>query len=168
MTTIWHLEMRSPEQLNAKSLSHPNAQLMEARVKQGELNRFLYQLIGQHWQWFDKNSWTLEQWRNHAERDEVRTWLLLVDGSPAGYYELERQPGNQVEILYFGLAKPFIGLKLGGALLSEAIRSAWAWQDDAGRLPERVWVHTCSDDHPSALANYQARGFELFKTEEVA
>lgn len=168
MTTIWHLEMRSPEQLNARPLNHSNAQLMEARVKQGELNRFLYQLIGQHWEWLDKNSWPLEQWRKHAERDEVRTWLLLVDGSPAGYYELERQPGNQVEILYFGLAKPFIGLKLGGALLSEAVRSAWAWQNEAGEAPERVWVHTCSDDHPSALANYQARGFELFKTEESA
>lgn len=168
MTTIWHLEMRSPEQLNARPLNHSNAQLMEAKVKQGELNRFLYQLIGQHWEWLDKNRWSLEQWRNHAERDSVRTWILLVDGSPAGYYELERQPGNQVEILYFGLAKPFIGLKLGGALLSEAVRSAWAWQNEAGEAPERVWVHTCSDDHPSALANYQARGFELFKTEESA
>lgn len=166
MTTIWHLEMRSPEQLNARPLNHSNAQLMEAKVKQGELNRFLYQLIGQHWEWLDKNRWSLEQWRNHAERDSVRTWILLVDGSPAGYYELERQPGNQVEILYFGLAKPFIGLKLGGALLSEAVRSAWAWQNEAGEAPERVWVHTCSDDHPSALANYQARGFEVFKTEE--
>ncbi|MCH8531598.1 MAG: GNAT family N-acetyltransferase [Saccharospirillum sp.] len=166
MTIIWHLEMRSPEQLNARPLNHSNAQLMEARVKQGELNRFLYQLIGQHWEWLDKNRWSLEQWRNHAERDSVRTWILLVDGSPAGYYELERQPGNQVEILYFGLAKPFIGLKLGGALLSEAVRSAWAWHNEAGEAPERVWVHTCSDDHPGALANYQARGFEVFKTEE--
>jgi hypothetical protein len=31
----------------------------------------------------------------------------------------------------------------------------------------RVWVHTCSLDHPGALANYLARGFRVFK-EEVA
>jgi hypothetical protein len=28
-------------------------------------------------------------------------------------------------------------------------------------------VHTCSLDHPSALANYQARGFEVFEVETV-
>ena len=30
---------------------------------------------------------------------------------------------------------------------------------------ERVWVHTCSLGHPSALKNYQARGFTIYKTE---
>jgi hypothetical protein len=27
----------------------------------------------------------------------------------------------------------------------------------------RVWVHTCSLDGPAALANYQTRGFTLYK-----
>jgi len=27
----------------------------------------------------------------------------------------------------------------------------------------RVWLHTCTLDHPSALANYKARGFRIFK-----
>ena len=31
---------------------------------------------------------------------------------------------------------------------------------------QRVWVHTCSLDHPHALANYQARGFRIFRVEE--
>jgi hypothetical protein len=26
----------------------------------------------------------------------------------------------------------------------------------------RLWVHTCSLDHPSALPAYQARGFRVF------
>jgi hypothetical protein len=29
----------------------------------------------------------------------------------------------------------------------------------------RVWVHTCSLDHPQALANYLARGLQLYKQE---
>ncbi|MBD0389968.1 MAG: GNAT family N-acetyltransferase, partial [Nostoc sp. C3-bin3] len=29
----------------------------------------------------------------------------------------------------------------------------------------RVWVHTCSLDSSHALANYQARGFQLYKEE---
>jgi hypothetical protein len=31
--------------------------------------------------------------------------------------------------------------------------------------PSRVWVHTCTLDHPGALANYQARGFAIYKVE---
>ena len=31
----------------------------------------------------------------------------------------------------------------------------------------RVWVHTCSLDGPTALANYQARGFRLYDTKTI-
>jgi len=29
----------------------------------------------------------------------------------------------------------------------------------------RVWVHTCTLDHPGALPNYIARGFRVYKEE---
>ena len=48
---------------------------------------------------------------------------------------------------------------MGGALLSDAVRTAWTLG------ARRVWLHTCSLDHPAALGNYQARGFRLFDTE---
>lgn len=157
--------MRSPKRVDARPLDRKDVRLEEVEVKQGEFNRFLYQLVGQHWAWHDKDSCSLQQWRDYAERDGLRTWLLTVKGSPAGYFELERQEGNKVEIKSFGLAKPFIGEGLGGAFLTAAIEAAWNWADAQGRLPDRIWLHTCSDDHPNALANYQARGFEIFKTE---
>jgi hypothetical protein len=46
-------------------------------------------------------------------------------------------------------------------LLTEAVEHAWRIQPDV----ERVWVHTCSLDHPSALPNYLARGFTIFNEE---
>ena len=64
-----------------------------------------------------------------------------------------------MEIAYFGLAPGAIGLGLGKHLLSCAVRDAWA----AG--PSRVWVHTCTLDHPHALPNYQTRGFTVYRTE---
>jgi GNAT superfamily N-acetyltransferase len=54
----------------------------------------------------------------------------------------------------------FIGKGLGGPLLSTAISRAW----EMGA--KRVWVHTCTLDHPRALGNYQARGFAVYRTEE--
>ena len=62
--------------------------------------------------------------------------------------------------MYFGLGVRFIGKGMGGYLLSQAIEKAWSLENT-----QRVWVHTCSLDHPSALKNYQARGFSIFKTE---
>jgi hypothetical protein len=29
----------------------------------------------------------------------------------------------------------------------------------------RVWLHTCTLDHPQALSNYEARGMRRFKQE---
>jgi hypothetical protein len=46
---------------------------------------------------------------------------------------------------------------LGGALLTATVERAWALG------ARRVWVHTCSLDHPNALPGYQARGFRVFK-----
>lgn len=48
---------------------------------------------------------------------------------------------------------------LGGDLLTRALEEAWRLE------AKRVWVHTCSLDSPAALANYQARGVRLCKTE---
>lgn len=157
--TVYHLEMLSREQLCASS-DDRGLQVSECEVRQYPLNRFLYQLVGQHWEWNDRLGWSDSQWQAYAERNELHTWLALYRGSPAGFYELERQPGDTVEIKYFGLAKPFIGKGLGGYLLSHALQSAWDWGET-----QRVWVHTCTLDHPGALSNYQARGMQLFKTE---
>ncbi len=82
-----------------------------------------------------------------------------MSGTPAGYFELELQPDAQVELAYFGIAKQFIGRRLGGHLLTVALQKAWAFG------AQRVWVHTCTLDHAAALANYQARGMTVFKEE---
>ena len=79
-----------------------------------------------------------------------------MDDTPAGYFELEEQDVATVELVYFGLLPRFIDQGFGSAFLTVAIEQAW--QLDA----KRVWVHTCTLDHPSALANYLARGFRQF------
>ncbi len=159
--TVWYLQARSPKELNAKP-AVPGISVTEASLKQWQLNRFLYQLVGGPWQWTDRLSWSDQQWSEYAEADNLRTWLALEGGSPAGYFELQRQEENTVEICYFGLAEKFIGRGLGGHLLSRAIEEAWGWG------AQRVIVNTCSLDHASALANYQARGMTLYQTERRA
>jgi GNAT superfamily N-acetyltransferase len=85
---------------------------------------------------------------------------MTVSGAPAGYFELRRDADGGVEIAYFGLLEEFIGGGLGGHMLSEAARRAWAFDAD------RVWLHTSTLDHPAALQNYLKRGFVIVRREQ--
>jgi len=160
--TTFYLEMTAPTELREKS-PRPDLQIVECEVPQPELNRFLYALVGQAWDWSDLDSWSDAQWRELVEQEGHRTWVAYHRGAIAGYYELYRPDGRNAEIRYFGLAGDFMGLGFGGPLLSHALRSAWDWPGT-----ERVWVHTCTLDHPAALANYQARGLRIYRQEDTA
>jgi GNAT superfamily N-acetyltransferase len=136
--------------------------IRQARLPCPELNRFLYTAVGGDWYWTDRLPWTYAQWRAWVEQPTLETWVAYVSGTPAGYFELEAQAEGQVELAYFGLLPQFIGTGLGGSLLTVAIERAW----NMGAV--RVWVHTCTLDHPGALANYCARGFRVFREETHA
>ena len=157
--TTTYLEMHSPDELRPKRCHDPRFRVDEATTPQWQFNRFLYCAVGEHWRWVEKRSWTEQQWRNYVESDRLRTFAAYYDGSPAGYYELRRDDEKGVQIEYFGLLPDFVGRGLGGALLTSALEIAWAMK------PARVWVHTCTLDHPAALANYQARGMKIYRVE---
>jgi GNAT superfamily N-acetyltransferase len=157
--TTYYLEMLEADQLRFKEFRESDFWVGECKFKQFEYNRFLYHFIGNEWQWFAKQSWSNDDWREYVENENLRTWVGYMLGTPAGYYELRKQENDNIEIAYFGLAKPFIGQGLGGYLLSHAIKSAWEWG------AKRVWVHTCTLDHPNALENYQSRGMRIYKKE---
>jgi ribosomal protein S18 acetylase RimI-like enzyme len=127
-------------------------------VKQWQLNRFLYCFVGSDWAWRDKLEWSEQEWQQYAENENLRTLIAFYDGSPAGYSELRSAEGG-VEIVSFGLTPKFIGRGFGGVLLTSAMEHAWQMR------PGRVWLHTCTCDHPTAIKNYQARGMVVFKVE---
>jgi GNAT superfamily N-acetyltransferase len=154
VVTTWSLQSRSIDELR-RARRNADLEVRECEVSQWELNRFLYQWIGAQWRWLDKLVWSEAQWREWVESPDVRTFIAWHRGAIAGYYELHRQQ-DAIEIAYFGLAGQFIGRGFGGDLLTRTIESAWSWG------AQRVWVHTCTLDHASALANYQARGLVIF------
>jgi GNAT superfamily N-acetyltransferase len=151
-----HLEMTDPSQLvPARRPSTPFA-LVRVELPCPALNRFLYTAVGGDWYWLQRLAWPYAQWQHYLERAGVETWVAYVAGTPAGYFELETQADGNVEIVCFGLLPQSIGRGIGGALLTATVERAWAMG------ARRVWVHTCSLDHPNALRGYQARGFRVF------
>lgn len=159
-----YLEMTALAELVPARVSHRDFTVREAVERRWPLNRDLYLLVGDRWAWTDKRHWSDEQWERYVASSRLRTFVASWRGSTAGYYELSRDDAHAVEIAYFGLAPDFIGRGLGSVLLTDALTRAWSW--DA----RRVWLHTCTLDHPAALANYQARGMRVYdrKTHHVA
>lgn len=156
--TIYYLEMTSPADLRPKSINNPQVILRQVKIPLPALNRFFYIEVGRDWHWIDRLTWQDRQWLAWVDRPELETWVLYVSGTPAGYFELEQQAEGNIELAYFGLLPQFVGQGLGGYLLTQAVQRAWRWK------AKRIWVHTCTLDHPGALANYQARGFSIYDT----
>ncbi len=157
--TTYYLESLDPHDLRPKRSSRTDIGLVRIDRPIPELNRFFYTTVGGNWHWTQRLPWTYQNWLDYLDRPELATWMLTANGTPVGYFELEMQPQHQVEIAYFGLLPQFVGAGLGGHLLTCAIECGWAMG------AKRVWVHTCTLDHSSALANYQARGMRLYKEE---
>ena len=155
-----YLEMRSPDQLHPKR-ADARFHVHEQTERDWRFNRDLYFRVGEQWDWIDRRPWTEQQWKEYTTAPVLRTFAGYLDEALAGYYELRRDDQNGIEIAYFGLLPNFIGRGLGGALLTDAIEEAWRTRPSVAR----VWVHTCTLDHPGALRNYQARGMVIYKQE---
>jgi GNAT superfamily N-acetyltransferase len=157
--TTYYLEMTAPHDLKAKRAPLDDLAFVRVDPPMPELNRFFYTAVGGAWYWTDRLPWTYGQWLEWLCRPGVQTWLLSAAGVPAGYVELDGRPGGDVELAYFGLLPQFIGKGLGAHLLTLAVERAWTFP------ARRVWLHTCTLDHPHALAHYRARGFRVYREE---
>jgi prephenate dehydrogenase/GNAT superfamily N-acetyltransferase len=121
--------------------------------------RYLYREVGRPWHWLDRLPWSDERIRTHVDAPSIEIWLLTHDTVPAGFAEIERASDGSVEIVYFGLLPEFIGRRVGRPFLDAILGRAW----EGGAT--RVWLHTCTLDHPRALANYVAGGFRVVREE---
>ena len=99
---------------------------------------------------------------DYISNENLSTYVLKVNNEIAGYFELIfNAVSKESEIVYLGILEDYFGKKLGGFLLSEAIKISFS------RGSTRVWVHTCSLDHKNALNNYLSRGMKIFKSETL-
>jgi GNAT superfamily N-acetyltransferase len=157
--TRTYLQLTDADELNAAN-ADDRAQIIEVIDCPASFHRYLYGEVGRLYHWTDRLPWTDDETRAHLARPEIRLWVMVVAGAPAGYFELERHEDGSTEVAYFGLMQEYLGRGLGKHLLTAAVHQAW--QTGANR----VWLHTCTLDDPAALPNYLKRGFKPFKEEK--
>lgn len=155
-----YLELTSAEQFR------PAAESAQATVRLARVTRELgpwfqrcYRAVGERLHWVDRLETPLLELEAWLAGPACVAWGLWVGAELAGFYLLERDAEDGMELAYFGLLPEAVGRGLGGLLLNHAIRQAWA------AAPRRVWLHTCTLDHPHALPNYERRGFVPYRQE---
>jgi GNAT superfamily N-acetyltransferase len=157
--TRTYLEMTSAGDLQASAIPDPQPQIERIENCPPSFFRYLYREVGRAFHWNDRSGWSDETIRQHLATPGVSIWLMSWRGAPAGYFELREHDDRSVEIAYFGLLPESIGRGWGKHLLTRAAQAAW----ETGT--PRVWLHTCTLDHPAALPNYLKRGFRPFREE---
>lgn len=159
--TRTYLQLGDPAQFRSGFGTFPDVVIAALPVNDLETYRRCYRTVGEAYRWRDRWDWTDEQIQAHLDDPGITVTVARRGEALAGYYELRRvTDDDSVEVAYFGIVSAEFGRGLGKHLLSCAVRDAWALG------PSRVWLHTCTLDHPNALPNYVARGFLPYKTEE--
>ena len=154
---VTHLEMREspeaeipPSPLSLRRVEHPKP----------EDYRALFRKVGAPWLWFSRL--IMDDAKLSAIIDHPEVELFTVangDGRDVGMLELDFKTSGECELSFVGLFPELAGQGHGRWLLAEAVRLAWR------EGVKRVHVHTCTLDHPAALAAYRRAGFVPFRRE---
>jgi GNAT superfamily N-acetyltransferase len=159
--TIVYLEMWSRPERPAPPPPRPDLAVLRAERPPVPFYRRLYDQVGGPWLWYERRQMSDERLAVIVQDERVELQVLYVGGVPAGYAELDCRTAGEIELAYFGLIPDFIGQGLGSYFLAWTVDRAWQLQ------PRRLWVHTCTLDHPRALAGYRAAGFAEYARERV-
>jgi GNAT superfamily N-acetyltransferase len=135
----------------------PSGGFMLERFSDLPRYRTLFRRVGERWLWMSRLVMPEAELRAILDSPGVEAFALRSGGEDIGILELDFRQPEQCELAYFGVVPEAIGTGAGRFLMSEAVTRAWA------RPIRRFWVHTCTHDHPRALAFYQRSGFRAYK-----
>ena len=154
-TVVTYLEMTEPRRRAGPGGERDRVLVRLAEPDPGEY-RALYRRIGEDWLWFGRLVMPDETLAGVLSDPKVEVYVAQEAGEAIGLLELDFRAQGQCEIVYLGLVKEAIGRGAGSWLMRQALDRAWA------RPIERLWLHTCSFDHPVALGFYRRSGFRPY------
>ena len=119
--------------------------------------RDLYRRVGLEWLWISRMRMPDAELATIVQSPLMEIYALAHEGRDEGLLEMDcREPG-QCEFVSFGVTEKCVGTGAGRWLMNRALERAWS------RPVTRVWLHTCTLDHPAAIAFYRRSGFRTFR-----
>jgi GNAT superfamily N-acetyltransferase len=119
--------------------------------------RDLYRRVGEEWLWLSRLRIPDAELAAIIRSPLVEVYALAHDGRDQGLLELDFSIPGQCELVFFGVTANLTGSGASRWLMNRALELAWS------RPVVRVWLHTCTFDHPAALPFYQRSGFRPFR-----
>jgi GNAT superfamily N-acetyltransferase len=155
-TVVTSLEMRARPPLRPAPPSP--LRLTHWPSPASERYRTLFRRVGAPWLWFSRLVMAEESLRRILDDPLVEIYAATDRaGVELGMLELDFRVEGTCELSYFGLVPELTGKGNGGWLMAQALGLAWR------KGVARVWVHTCTLDHPAALGFYRRHGFVPYK-----
>ena len=118
--------------------------------------RDLFARVGTEWLWFSRLVMPAAELAVILSNPAVEVYALRCAGRDEGLLELDLRAPGTCELAFFGLTRAVQGQGAGRFLMNRALERAW------DHPINRVWVHTCTLDHPDALAFYLRSGFRAY------
>lgn len=115
--------------------------------------RALFRKVGADWLWYSRLFMADDALAQILGHPDVEVHVVRGAQQDVGLLELDFRDKGQCELSFLGLTPDCTGKGLGRALMQRAIALAWS------RPITRMWVHTCTYDHPGALRFYMRSGF---------
>lgn len=116
----------------------------------------LFRRVGADWLWFSRLKMAPSSLDAILATPDVEIYSLAVDDRDQGLLELDFREAGVCELAFFAVTHALQGGGAGRFLMNRAIEQAWR------RPITRFWVHTCTLDHPAALAFYLRSGFRAY------
>lgn len=113
--------------------------------------------IGEAWLWFSPLVMPEAQLVALLANPRLEVYALDRGAETVGIAELDRRVEGEVEVSFFGVAPSEMGTGAARWLMNRTLKEAFR------HGPRRVWLHTCSFDHPAAVPFYLRSGFAPYK-----
>jgi GNAT superfamily N-acetyltransferase len=152
---VTSLEMR--DRPRPRPLPDSDLRLVRWPAPEPAKYRALFRRVGEPWLWFSRLVMSDAELTRIIRNPGVQVFAVEDRAAvEVGMLELDFREPATCELSFFGLVPELAGRGHGRWLMAQAL--TLAWRKDVSR----VWVHTCTLDHPSALGFYRAQGFTPF------
>ncbi len=154
---VTHLEMHEKPRPKAAPLGPRAFELVRVPSPDIEESRALFRRIGENWLCFSRLQKTDEELTATFSGPAYEVYHARQRSGVIGLAEIDFRIPGEAEIAFFGLVPEAIGSGAGKWLMNQTLARAWR------PGVSRVWLHTCTADHPAALPFYLRAGFKPFK-----
>jgi GNAT superfamily N-acetyltransferase len=158
-TVVTFLEMNAP----APAFGEPDLDRDLSPLRGRDVERYLaaFRELGERWLWFSRLQCPRAEIVALLDHPDVAAFEVRKAGEAIGLMELDFRVPGEAELAFFGLFEGHVGQGHGRWLMDRAVALAFALA--FARKVRRLFVHTCTADHPSALTFYRRCGFAPYR-----